>query len=66
MLDRFPGQMWQRDIGSMLQNAVRIRIAGQAVRVHQPTEQLVVAVRRETVVLVKISRNRLGIQLIEP
>ncbi len=66
MLHGLSRQVGQRSICCALQNREGVRITDVLVRIYQPAYQLVVAVRRKTILLVKIAGDRPGVQAVQP
>ena len=66
MLYGLSRQMGQRSVGCPLQNRKGVRIPNVLVRIHQPADEFVVAISREAILLVKVPRDRLRIQAIQP
>jgi hypothetical protein len=52
-------------VGGRFENAISVRVAGQPVRLHESTNQFVLTVSGEAIVLVEISRNRLCLQAVQ-
>ena len=65
MLNGVGGQMRQRRIGCFFQDGERVGIATVLVRIDEPTNQLVITIGREAIVLVELPVNSLRIEAIQ-
>src|SRR5882762_10773661 len=65
VLHGFLWKMRQRRVSRALKNRKSLGITNISVRIDQPTNQLVIAVGRETVVFVERSRDRLRIEAVQ-
>jgi hypothetical protein len=65
MLNRVPRKMRQGSVSGMVKNREGVAVANIFVRIHEPANNFVVAIRRKSILIVIIAGNGFGIEAIQ-